>query len=227
MKLVIIRHGESVWNKENIFTGWVDVGLSEKGKEEARRAGKLLKEKGFVFDLAYTSVLKRAVDTLDILLKEMELEIPVKRSWRLNERFYGALQGQNKDEIKEKYGEEQFKLWRRSYETRPLAITKDSDMYPGKDEKYKELKEEEIPLTESLKDTEARVLHYLQNEIFLELKQGKKIIVSAHGNSIRAMVKILENVSGEEIARTEIPMGVPLVYELDENLKLIKKYYLE
>jgi 2,3-bisphosphoglycerate-dependent phosphoglycerate mutase len=227
MKLVVIRHGESVWNKENIFTGWVDVGLSEKGKEEARKAGQLLKEKGFVFDLAHTSVLKRAIDTLDIVLKEMGLEIPVKHSWRLNERFYGALQGQNKDEIKEKYGEEQFKLWRRSYETRPPAITKDSEMYPAKDEKYKELKEEEIPLTESLKDTEARVLPYLNNEIFPDLKEGKKIIVSAHGNSIRAMVKILENVSGEEIAETEIPMGVPLVYEMDDNLKVIKKYYLE
>jgi len=227
MKLVVIRHGESVWNKENIFTGWIDVGLSEKGEEEARRAGKLLKEKGFVFDLAHTSVLKRATDTLDIILKEMDLEIPVKHSWRLNERFYGALQGQNKNEIKEKYGEEQFKLWRRSYETRPPAVTKDSEMYPGKDEKYKELKEEEIPLTESLKDTEARVLPYLQDEIFPDLKRGKKIIVSAHGNSIRAMVKILENVSGEEIAETEIPMGVPLVYEMDDNLKVIKKYYLE
>ncbi|MDD3170338.1 MAG: 2,3-diphosphoglycerate-dependent phosphoglycerate mutase [Candidatus Pacebacteria bacterium] len=227
MKLVVIRHGESVWNKENIFTGWVDVGLSKRGEEEAANAGKLLKEKGFVFDLAHTSVLKRAIDTLDIILKEMELEIPVKRSWRLNERFYGALQGQNKDQVREKYGEEQFRLWRRSYETRPPAITRDSEMYPAKDEKYKELKEEEIPLTESLKDTEARVLPYLNNEIFPDLKKGKKIIISAHGNSIRAMVKILENVSGEEIAETEIPMGIPLVYELDENLRITDKYYLE
>jgi len=227
MKLVVIRHGESVWNKENIFTGWVDVGLSKKGEEEAANAGKLLKEKGFVFDLAHTSVLKRAIDTLDIILKEMELEIPVKRSWRLNERFYGALQGRNKDQVREKYGEEQFRLWRRSYETRPPAITRDSEMYPAKDEKYKELEEEEIPLTESLKDTEARVLPYLNNEIFPDLKKGKKIIISAHGNSIRAMVKILENVSGEEIAKTEIPMGVPLVYELDDNLKVIKRCYLE
>ncbi len=227
MKLVVVRHGESVWNKENIFTGWVDVGLSEKGEEEARRAGKLLKEKGFVFDLAYASVLKRATETLDIILKEMGLEIPVRQSWRLNERFYGALQGQNKDEVREEYGEEQFKLWRRSYETRPPAITKDSEMYPAKDEKYKGLKEQEIPLTESLKDTEARVLPYLNNEIFVELKKGRRIIVSAHGNSIRAMVKILENVSGEEIAKTEIPMGIPLVYELDDSLKAIKKYYLE
>jgi len=178
-------------------------------------------------DLAYTSVLKRAIDTLDIILKEMELEIPVEQSWRLNERFYGALQGQNKDDIKEKYGEEKFKLWRRSYETRPPAITRDSEMHPGKDEKYKGLKEEEIPLAESLKDTEARVLPYLENEIIPGIKQGKKIIVSAHGNSIRAMVKILENVSGEEIAETEIPMGMPLVYELDENLKVINRYYLE
>jgi len=227
MKLVVIRHGESVWNKENIFTGWVDVGLSEKGEEEARRAGKLLKEKGFVFDLAYTSVLKRATDTLDIILKEMEVEIPIRQSWRLNERFYGALQGKNKDDVREECGEEQFKLWRRSYETRPPAITKDSEMYPAKDEKYRGLKEQEIPLTESLKDTEARVLPYLNNEIFVELKKGKKIIISAHGNSIRAMVKILENVSGEEIAKTEIPMGIPLVYELDDSLKVIKKYYLE
>jgi len=228
MKLVIIRHGESIWNKENIFTGWVDVALSEKGKEETKRAGKLLKEKGFVFDLAYTSVLKRAIETLDIILKEMNLSnIPVKKSWRLNERFYGALQGKNKDEIKKQYGDEQYFLWRRSYETRPPAISKESEMYPGKDEKYKDLEEKDLPLTESLKDTEARVLPYLQNEIWPNVKQGKRIIISAHGNSIRAIIKIMENISGEEIAKTEIPLAVPLVYELDENLKVVGKQYLE
>ncbi|HPD19844.1 MAG TPA: 2,3-diphosphoglycerate-dependent phosphoglycerate mutase [Candidatus Pacearchaeota archaeon] len=227
MKLVIIRHGESIWNKENIFTGWVDIGLSEEGKKEAKKAGKLLKEKGFVFDLAYTSVLKRAIETLDIILKEMDLNIPVKKSWRLNERFYGALQGKNKDEIKKQYGEEQYFLWRRSYETRPPAISKENEMYPGKDEKYKELEEKDIPLTESLKDTEARVLPYLKNEIWPSVKRGKKVIISAHGNSIRAIVKIMENISGEEIAKTEIPLAVPLVYELDKNLKVISKQYLE
>jgi len=187
-----------------------------------------LKEKGFVFDLAYTSVLKRAIETLDIILKEMNLSnIPVKKSWRLNERFYGALQGKNKDEIKKQYGDEQYFLWRRSYETRPPAISKESEMYPGKDEKYKDLEEKDLPLTESLKDTEARVLPYLQNEIWPNVKQGKRIIISAHGNSIRAIIKIMENISGEEIAKTEIPLAVPLVYELDENLKVVGKQYLE
>jgi len=224
-KLILIRHGESVWNKENIFTGWVDVELSEKGIKEAKEAGKLLKD--YSFDLAYTSYLKRASDTLDIILKELNLNIPIKKAWQLNERFYGALQGKNKDEVKKEFGEEQFKLWRRSYETRPPAITKEYEMYPGKDPKYKDLKEEELPLAESLKDTESRVLLYFNKEIIPQIKQGKKIIISAHGNSIRAMVKILENISGEDIANTEIPLGIPLVYELDDDIKVIKKYYIK
>ena len=225
-KLVLVRHGESVWNKENIFTGWIDVDLSEKGIEQAKKAGEMLKD--YSFDLAYTSYLKRASDTLDIILRELNLiNIPIKKSWQLNERFYGALQGKNKDEVKKEFGEEQFKLWRRSYETKPPAITKEYEMYPGNDPKYKELEEKDLPLTESLKDTENRVMPYLSEEIFPNIKQGKKIIIAAHGNSIRAMVKILENISGEEIAQTEIPLGIPLVYELDDNLKVTKKYYLE
>ncbi|GMX58357.1 MAG: 2,3-diphosphoglycerate-dependent phosphoglycerate mutase [Candidatus Microsyncoccus archaeolyticus] len=224
-KLVLVRHGESVWNKENIFTGWVDVELSEKGVREAKKAGEMLKD--YSFDLAYTSYLKRAQKTLEIILQELNLNIPIKESWRLNERFYGALQGKNKDDIKKEFGEEQFKLWRRSYETRPPAITKEYEMYPGNDIKYKDLNEEELPLTESLKDTEQRVVPYLEEEIFPNIKQGKNIIISAHGNSIRAIVRNLENLSGEEIAQTEIPLGIPLVYELDDCLKVIKKYYLE
>jgi len=221
-KLVIIRHGESTWNKENIFTGWVDVDLSEKGIEEAKKAGEKLKS--FTFDLAYTSYLKRAKHTLDIILKEMNLNIPIKEAWELNERFYGALQGKNKDQIKEQFGEEQFKLWRRSYDIRPPEIDRNSEYYQGDEEKYKGI---EVPLTESLEDTEKRVLPYLTEEIFPNIKQGKKIIISAHGNSIRAIVKILENISGEDIAKTEIPLGIPLIYELDDNLEVIKKYYLE
>ncbi len=220
MKLVIIRHGESIWNKENIFTGWVDVPLSENGIEQAKKAKLLLKD--YSFDLAYTSYLKRASDTLDIILEGSN--IPVKKAWQLNERFYGDLQGKNKDEVKKQYGEEQFKLWRRSYDTRPLEININSQFYQGNDEKYKEIN---VPLTESLKDTEARVLPYLQEEIFPNIKKGKRIIISAHGNSIRAIVKILENISGEEIAKVEIPLAIPLIYELDENLKVIKKYYLK
>lgn len=224
-KLVLVRHGESVWNKENIFTGWVDVELSEKGIEEAKRAGEMLKD--YSFDLAYTSFLKRAQKTLEIILRELNLNIPIKESWRLNERFYGALQGKNKDEVKKEFGEEQFRLWRRSYETRPPAITKEYEMYPGNDPRYKDLKEEELPLTESLKDTEQRVMPYLEEEIFPNIKQGKKILISAHGNSIRAIVKNLEKLSGQEIAQIEIPLGIPLVYELDNDLKVINKYYLE
>jgi 2,3-bisphosphoglycerate-dependent phosphoglycerate mutase len=220
MKLVIIRHGESVWNKENIFTGWVDVPLSENGIKQAKKAKELLKD--YSFDLAYTSYLKRASDTLNIILEG--LNVPIKKAWQLNERFYGDLQGKNKENVKKQYGEEQFMLWRRSYDVRPLKIDINSEFYQGNDEKYKGVN---VPLTESLKDTEARVLPYLQEEIFPKIKQGKKIIISAHGNSIRAIVKILENISGEEIAKVEIPLAIPLIYELDENLKVLKKYYLE
>jgi len=218
-KLVIIRHGESVWNKENIFTGWIDAPLSEKGIEQAKKAGAVLKEKGFVFDFGFTSVLKRAYDTLDLILKETSLSFPVEKSWRLNERHYGALQGENKDEAREKLGKEQVEIWRRSYDVRPPAEEK-------KEYKYKEIKEGEFPLTESLKDTEERLLPYWQEKIVPLIKEGKKIIISAHGNSIRALIKNIEGISGEEIARTEIPIGIPLVYELDDDLKPVNKYYL-
>ena len=218
-KLVIIRHGESVWNKENVFTGWIDAPLSEKGIEQAKKAGQLLKEKGFSFDIAFTSVLKRAYDTLDLVLKEMNIVIPVEKSWRLNERHYGALQGEDKDEMREKFGKEQVEAWRRSYAVRP----------PAKGEKtfrYEEIKEGEVPLTESLEDTEQRLLPYWQKNIIPLIKEGKKVIISAHGNSIRALIKNIEGLSEEEITKVEIPVGIPLVYELDDNLKPINKYYL-
>lgn len=217
-KLVIIRHGESVWNKENIFTGWIDAPLSEKGIEQAKKAGVILKEKGFVFDLGFTSVLKRAYDTLDLILKEMN-PFPVEKSWRLNERHYGALQGEDKDEMREKFGKEQVEIWRRSYDVRPPAEEE-------KEYKYEEIKEGEIPLTESLKDTEERLLPYWQERIVPMIKEGKRVIISAHGNSIRALIKNIEGISGEEIAKVEIPIGIPLVYELDNDLKPINKYYL-
>jgi 2,3-bisphosphoglycerate-dependent phosphoglycerate mutase len=218
-KLVIIRHGESVWNKENIFTGWIDAPLSEKGIEQARAAGELLKKEGFSFDLAFTSVLRRAYDTLDLILKEMGLAIPIEKSWRLNERHYGGLQGMNKDEMREKFGKEQIEIWRRSYDVRP-PIKEEKEL------KYEEIKEGEAPLTESLKDTEERFLPYWKETIVPQILSGKKIIIAAHGNSIRALIKNLEGVSREEIAKIEIPIGIPLVYELDDNLKVLNKYYL-
>jgi 2,3-bisphosphoglycerate-dependent phosphoglycerate mutase len=219
-KLVIIRHGESVWNQENIFTGWIDTPLSEKGIEQAQKAGKLLKEKGFSFDLAYTSVLERAYETLNYILKEMKLKIPVEKSWRLNERHYGALQGLNKSETREKYGNEQVEEWRRSYLTRPPARLEEKELA------YKEVKEGLSPFTESLKDTELRLLPYWNKIIIPKIKEGNKIIIAAHGNSIRALIKNIEGISGDEIAKLEIPIGIPLIYELDENLKVIKKYSL-
>lgn len=218
-KLVIIRHGESVWNKENIFTGWLDAPLSEKGIEQAQLAGKILKEKGFSFDLAFTSVLRRAYDTLDLVLKEMELSVSIEKSWRLNERHYGGLQGKNKDEMRAKFGKEQVEIWRRSYDVRPP--TKEEGQF-----KYEEVKEGEVPLTESLKDTEIRLLPYWKENIVPQIMSGKKIIIAAHGNSIRALIKNLEGLSGEEIVKIEIPVGAPLVYELDDNLKVLNKYYL-
>jgi 2,3-bisphosphoglycerate-dependent phosphoglycerate mutase len=226
-KLVIVRHGESVWNKENIFTGWTDVDLSELGVEQAIEAGKILNEKGFSFDLAFTSILKRATDTLDLILKEMDLNIPIERSWRLNERHYGALQGMNKEDIKNEYGEEMRQKWRRSYDVQPPALDKKDERYPGKDPKYADLKESELPLTESLEDTEARVMPYWNNEIAPKILEGKKIIISAHGNSIRALAKNIESISDKDIVDLEIPVGAPLVYELDQNLKPVNKYYLD
>ena len=219
-KLIIIRHGESVWNKENIFTGWIDAPLSEEGVSQAKKAGQLLKEKGFSFDMAFTSVLKRAYDTLDLVLKEMNLAVPIEKSWRLNERHYGGLQGMNKDEARAKFGEEQIKIWRRSYDIKP-PIEKEVEEY-----KYEEIKEGDLPLTESLKDTEERLLPYWQKTIAPQIMSGKKIIIAAHGNSIRALIKNIEGLSGEEITKIEIRMGNPLVYELDDDLKLLNKYYL-
>ena len=227
MKLVLLRHGESEWNKENRFTGWTDVDLSEEGIKEAENAGKLLKEKGFTFDISFTSVLKRATKTLDIVLKEMNLDIPVHYSYRLNERHYGALQGLNKDEMRKKFGEEQVHIWRRSYDVRPPKLTKDDERYPGNDPKYKDLTPEELPLTECLKDTLERVLPYYNNEIKKHLENKENILVVAHGNSLRSIIKYLENISDEDIMNVEIPTGVPYVYELDDNLSIKEKYFLK
>lgn len=226
-KVVLLRHGESEWNKLNLFTGWTDVDLTEKGITEAKNAGKLLKESGYIFDLAYTSVLKRAIKTLFLALEEMDLLwIPVIKSYRLNERHYGALQGLNKAETAEKYGMEQVMLWRRSYDTPPPSLEKNDERYPGKDPRYANLSEVEIPTTESLKITVSRFLPYWHNNIAPDIKSGKKLIIAAHGNSLRALVKYLDNVSDEEIVELNIPTGVPLVYELDDELKPIKHYYL-
>jgi len=226
-KVVLLRHGESTWNKENRFTGWTDVDLSEKGITEAHKAGQTLKKEGFTFDIAYTSVLKRAIRTLWITLDEMDLMwIPVIRNWRLNERHYGALQGLNKSETAQKFGEEQVHIWRRSYDTPPPSLEKNDERFPGKDPRYKELTKKELPLTECLKDTVARFVPYWENTIATTIKQGKKVIIAAHGNSLRALVKYLDNIPDDEIVSLNIPTGIPLVYELDENLKSMKSYYL-
>jgi 2,3-bisphosphoglycerate-dependent phosphoglycerate mutase len=226
-KLVLLRHGESVWNKENRFTGWTDVDLSQKGLEEAKKAGQLLKQEGYVFDLAYTSVLKRAIRTLWLTLDEMDLMwIPVYNSWRLNERHYGALQGLNKAETAAKYGEAQVLIWRRSYDIPPLALEKNDPRYPGNDARYKNLAVKDIPLTECLKDTVARFLPYWHEVIAPVVRSGKRLIITAHGNSLRALVKYLDNISDEKIINLNIPTGMPLVYELEDDLKPIKSYYL-
>jgi 2,3-bisphosphoglycerate-dependent phosphoglycerate mutase len=226
-KVILLRHGESTWNKENRFTGWTDVDLSPQGILEAENAGELLKEEGYVFDLAYTSVLKRAIRTLWIVLDKLDLMwIPVVRSWRLNERHYGALQGLNKAEMAKKFGEEQVHIWRRSYDIRPPELDKNDERYPGKDPRYKDLTEKELPQTECLKDTVERFLPYWKETISPSIKSGKKIIIAAHGNSLRALVKYLDNVPDDEIVGLNIPTGVPLVYELDERLKPVKHYYL-
>jgi 2,3-bisphosphoglycerate-dependent phosphoglycerate mutase len=226
-KLVLLRHGESIWNKENRFTGWTDVDLSEKGISEAKKAGQVLKSAGFVFDLAFTSVLKRAIRTLWLTLEEMDLMwIPVQNSWRLNERHYGALQGLNKPEMAEKFGEEQVLVWRRSYDIRPPALEKSDPRYPGNDPRYKQLDPKDLPFTECLKDTVARFLPYWQEVIAPVVKSGKKVLIAAHGNSLRALVKHLDNVSDEAIVQLNIPTGIPLVYELNNNLRPLKNYYL-
>ena len=226
-KLVLLRHGESTWNKSNRFTGWTDVPLTEKGIGEAKESGQVLKKEGYTFDVVFTNVLKRATETTRIVLEEMNLiGMPVHESWRLNERHYGALQGLNKAEMAAKFGEEQVLKWRRSYNIRPPALKKDDERYPGNDPRYKELDEKDLPLTESLKDTIARVLPYWKNAIVPELKAGKKVLVSASGNSLRALVKIIEDIPNGEIVHFNIPTGVPLVYELDKNFKAIKHYFL-
>ena len=227
MKLVVVRHGESTWNKENRFTGWTDVDLSEKGKEEAKKAGEILKAEGFEFDLAYTSVLKRAIRTLWYVLDEMDLMwIPVIRDWRLNERHYGALQGLNKAETAARHGEEQVKIWRRSYDIQPPALEESDERFPGHDPRYGNLTADQLPKTECLKDTVARFLPLWKNEISNDIKSGKKVLIVAHGNSLRALVKYLDNIPDDEIVGLNIPTGIPLVYELDDDLKPIKHYYL-
>ncbi|MDO8603203.1 MAG: 2,3-diphosphoglycerate-dependent phosphoglycerate mutase [Candidatus Omnitrophota bacterium] len=227
IRLVLLRHGESIWNKENKFTGWTDVDLSEKGMSEAKEAGKTLKKEGYEFDVAFTSVLKRAIRTLWLVLDEMDLMwIPVCNSWRLNERHYGALQGLNKSEMAQKFGEDKVLIWRRSYDVPPMALEKDDSRYPGNDPRYKGLSEKDLPLTESLKETVARVVPYWKEVIAPMLGSGKKVIIAAHGNSLRALVKYLDNISEEEIVKLNIPTGIPLVYELTRNLKPLKRYYL-
>ena len=228
IKLVLVRHGQSMWNLENKFTGWTDVELSEKGIEEAKEAGKVLKEQGFHFDLAFTSVLKRAENTLDYILKEMgEENIEIKRSWKLNERHYGALQGLNKDETRKKYGDEQVLLWRRSATVRPPELELTDSRYPGNDPKYSNLTKEELPRTENLVDTIKRVVEYFKEEIEPELKNNKKIIIVAHGNSLRGLIKYLDNISDEDIISLELETGNPICYELENDLKPIKHYYLK
>ena len=227
VKLVLLRHGESIWNKENRFTGWTDVDLSERGIGEAKQAGAVLKREGFVFDIAYTSVLKRAIRTLWLALDEMDLMwIPVKNSWRLNERHYGALQGLNKSETAKKYGEDQVLIWRRSYDIPPPALKESDVRYPGSESKYVALSKSQVPLTESLKDTYRRCLPYWHKTIVPALHSGKRILISAHGNSLRALVKYLDKVGDSDIAELNIPPGIPLVYELDGNLQNLRSYYL-
>jgi 2,3-bisphosphoglycerate-dependent phosphoglycerate mutase len=226
-KLVLLRHGESTWNKENKFTGWTDVDLSDRGRQEAENAGKVLKAEGYVFDAAYTSVLKRAIRTLWIVLDEMDLMwIPVHRSWRLNERHYGGLQGLNKSQTAGKYGDDQVLMWRRSYDVCPPALEKNDERYPGNDARYKGLDKTELPLTESLESTVKRFLPYWKNVIAADIKAGKRVLIAAHGNSLRALVKHLDNISEEKIVKLNIPTGIPLVYELDGDLRPIRHYYL-
>ncbi|MFU0828224.1 MAG: 2,3-bisphosphoglycerate-dependent phosphoglycerate mutase [Lachnoclostridium sp.] len=227
MKLVIIRHGESEWNKLNLFTGWVDVDLSEKGREEAKSAGRLLKEKGYEFDLCYTSYLKRAIHTLNYVLDEMDLAwLPVIKTWKLNERHYGALQGLNKAETAKKYGEDQVKIWRRSYDVRPPKLDPSDPQNPHNQKQYKEFDQDVLPLCESLKDTINRVVPYFEEVIKKEMLAGKRVLIVAHGNSIRSLVKYLDNLSEKEIVEVNIPTGTPLVYEFDDNFKVTDKFYL-
>jgi 2,3-bisphosphoglycerate-dependent phosphoglycerate mutase len=227
LKLVLLRHGESVWNKENRFTGWTDVDLSEKGIKEAHEAASILRAEGYTFDLAFTSLLKRAIRTLWIVLDDMDLMwIPVHRSWRLNEKHYGALQGLNKAETAARFSEEQVQLWRRAYDVRPPALTESDQRFPGFDPRYSDLDPGDLPLTESLKDTVARFLPYWHETIAPQVRSGKRVIIAAHGNSLRALVRHLDKISEEEIARFNIPTGFPLVYELSPGLEPVRHYYL-
>ncbi|WP_150262798.1 2,3-diphosphoglycerate-dependent phosphoglycerate mutase [Parvimonas micra] len=227
MKLVLIRHGESEWNKLNLFTGWTDVGLSEKGIIEANEAGFLLKENNFDFDVCYCSYLKRAINTLNIVLERMDRQwLPVIKTWKLNERHYGALQGLNKAETAEKYGEEQVKLWRRSFDVPPPALDKDDKRCPHNQAPYRNVDKSELPYNESLKDTIERVIPYYEEVIKKDMLDGKRVLITAHGNSLRALVKYLDNLTDEEIISVNIPTGIPLVYEFDDNFKVINKYYL-
>ena len=226
-ELVLIRHGQSTWNLENRFTGWTDVGLTEKGTQEAIEAGRLLRDEGYVFDVAFTSLQKRAIKTLWLALEEMDLMwIPVHHSWRLNERHYGALQGLNKTETAEKHGIEQTNVWRRSYDVPPPALTPNDERFPSKDPRYADLSANELPLTECLKDTIDRFRPYWRDTIAPSVQAGQRVIISAHGNSLRALVKYLDHVSDEEIARLNIPTGIPLVYELEDDLTAIRSFYL-
>jgi len=226
-KLVLLRHGESTWNKENRFTGWTDVDLTDRGREEAAEAGRLLREGGYVFDIAYTSVLKRAIRTLWMALDVMDaMWIPEEKSWRLNERHYGALQGLNKAETTAKHGEAQVKIWRRSYDIPPPPLAPDDPRHPSRDPRYKDLGSNELPLTESLKDTVARFLPYWHHTISPAIRSGQRVVIAAHGNSLRALVKYLDNVAEAEIVELNIPTGIPLVYELDAELRPIRHYYL-
>ncbi|OGA01200.1 MAG: phosphoglyceromutase [Betaproteobacteria bacterium RIFCSPLOWO2_02_FULL_64_12] len=226
-KLVLLRHGESVWNKENRFTGWTDVDLTELGLQEARHAGELLREAGYAFDLAHTSVLKRAIRTLWIALEQMDLMwIPIHNSWRLNERHYGALQGLNKSEMAVKFGEEQVMLWRRSYDVRPPALEPGDSRHPGRDPRYAGLSPAELPRTECLKDTVERFVPYWEGTIAPQVAAGRRVILAAHGNSMRALVKHLDGIGDQDIVGLNIPTGIPLVYELDASLKPLRRYYL-
>ncbi len=226
-KLVLTRHGESVWNKENLFTGWTDVELSEKGREEAKIAGEALVRAGFDFDVCYTSYLRRAIHTADIILDVMNLSwIPVYKSWSLNERHYGALQGKNKQETAQKYGDEQVRIWRRSYDVPPPALGRDDERNPAFEKRYADLPQKDIPLTESLKDTVARVLPYFKRDITESLREGKTVLVAAHGNSLRALRMQLDGLSADEVVALEIPTGKPFVYEFDDDFNIVNSYYL-
>lgn len=226
-KLVLLRHGESVWNRENRFTGWTDVGLSEKGTEEALQAGRVLRQEGYVFDVAYTSVLKRAIKTLWLALEEMDLMwIPVHNTWRLNERHYGALQGLNKAETAERHGMDQVKIWRRSYGVPPPPLESDDPRHPGTDPRYADLSPDQLPASECLKDTVARTLPYYEQTIVPQIRAGRRVVIAAHGNSLRGLVKHLDRMSDEAIVELNIPTGIPLVYELDDDLTPLRRYYL-